>query len=328
MEFTPLGWDGTLISRLGFGCSAASGYDCGPIDSKAWVCAVQAAVDYGLNFFDVADVYGLGRVEKMLCEALGRKRHQVVVATKGGLVWDERGVTRRDASPAQIRRAVDNSLRNLRLETIPLYQVHWPDPVTPIEDTLGALLDLRRVGKIRMFGVSNFPLESLRRIQVMTPFESLQVPYNLLCREVEEQTLAWCAAQKVSVIAHSGLARGVLACKRRSGDPFNGLDSRSRSPYFAVDPSGQKQHLLDAIREICDRTGGSCVSVALRWVLDNPGISTVLVGIKTITQLNESMGALDWSLTESDRALLTSLSSYCQGALQGEPIHGPVSSDL
>jgi aryl-alcohol dehydrogenase-like predicted oxidoreductase len=321
MEFAPIGTTNCKVSRLGFGCAAASNYDYGPLDEAAWIDAVTAAVDAGINFFDVAGVYGFGHAEHMLSRALGDKRHKLVIATKGGLKWDDRRRVTRDASPQQIFQDIDDSLRRLRLDVIPLYQLHWPDPRTPLADTLDALARAQREGKIRYIGVSNLSLESVQKAQRKLRIDSLQVPYSLLCRDIEDGILSWCHTNQTSVLAHSGLARGLLSGKRPLGFSFQANDTRARSSYFSDEGRPQKQTLLSALELLSARTGRSVSSISLRWILDEPRVSTVLVGIKNRVQLEENLQALGWSLDVSDRQLLCTLSDACPRGLAGLPVH-------
>lgn len=321
MEYRDLGNTSITVSRLGIGCGTTSGRDYGSIDESKWIAAVGWALDRGITFFDVADVYGFGRAEELLSLALGEKRHDVVIATKGGLVWDENGRVSRDATQEQIARAIENSLRRLRVDIIPLYQIHWPDPATLVEETLETVLRFQQQGKVRHIGVSNFPLELLRRASRSCRVETLQVAYNLLSREIETDVLSWCTTQAISVIAHTGLARGLLAGKRPIGLGFGDSDTRNRSPYFSEEGRVEKQQLLDAIRSLSGRTGRSIPSIALRWVLDNPMIATVLVGVKDQAQLEENLEAVDWQLDQADRELLSSLSDTCPKGLAGKPAH-------
>lgn len=323
MEFGRIGGTDCVVSRLGFGCAAASNYDYGMLDEAAWVDAVGAALDAGVNLFDVADVYGFGHAESLLSRALGDRRRDVVIATKGGLRWDDNsGCVRRDTSPKWIRRALDDSLRRLRVDQIPLYQVHWPDPQTPVEETLDALSRCRDEGKIRFIGISNFSLECIQKARRMWKIDSLQVPYNLLCRDIERDLLSWCRNAQVSVLAHTGLARGLLAGKRALGSQFDANDTRARSPYFSDIGRAEKQNLLSALAHMSERTGRSVSAISLRWILDEPRVSAILVGIKSRKQLNDNLEALDWSLTSSDREALEILSNACPPGLAGIPAHG------
>jgi aryl-alcohol dehydrogenase-like predicted oxidoreductase len=321
LEFGLIGASDCPVSRLGFGCCAASNYDYGPLDEAAWIDAVHAAVDAEINFFDVAGVYGFGEAETLLSRALGNKRHEVIIATKGGLKWDSRGRVSRDTSRQQIIQDVEDSLQRLRLDVIPLYQIHWPDPGTPLEETLDTLARCQGQGKIRFIGLSNFSLEEMQSVHRAHRIDSLQVQYNLLSREIENDVLAWCFANETSVLAHTGLARGLLSGKRSPGFQFQANDTRARSSYFSDEGRLQKQILLGALDRLSKRTGRSVSSISLRWILDDPRVSSVLVGIKSRTQLKENLQTLGWRLDVADREHLCSLSDACPGGLVGIPAH-------
>jgi aryl-alcohol dehydrogenase-like predicted oxidoreductase len=322
MEYRRLGETQLSISRIGFGCGPASGYDYGPVDTAEWSAAVGVAVDRGVNFFDVADVYGFGRAEELLAQALGEKRRDVVIATKCGLAWDDAGRVRRDLSRQSVVRAVEGSLRRLQLDSIPLYQIHWPDPAVAIEDALETLARCRDAGKIQFLGVGNLSLDLLRRAHSARRFESQQVAFNLLSREPEREIFRWCQSVHVSNIAHSGLARGFLAGRRSAGTELHGTDTRRNSPYFSLRGQTEKVELLTAIRQISLETKKPLSSVAIRWILDHPQVSSVLVGIKNREQAEENLAAADGRLPSDSHDLLTRLSAACPDGLEGIPAHG------
>jgi aryl-alcohol dehydrogenase-like predicted oxidoreductase len=321
MEFSRLAKTSVNVSRIGFGCGPASGYDYGQLDEAEWRLAVQAALEHGINFFDVADVYGFGRAEEMLSEALGEHRHKVVVATKCGLAWDQQHMVRRDLSRQNVLRSVEASLRRLRLDVIPLYQIHWPDQATPIEETFEALAECQEKDKIRYIGVSNFSCDLLRQAYAVRPFQSEQLAFNLLCREPEKEIFPWCESAGVSVLAHSGLARGFLAGRYEPGKEHSFSDTRKNCPYFSADGRVEKQNLLDAIRKIASKENKPISSVAIRWMLENSSMSVALIGIKTREQLMENLQAVGWHLDPSSRQFLDELSAACPSGLAGTPAH-------
>jgi aryl-alcohol dehydrogenase-like predicted oxidoreductase len=325
MEYRQLGNTPVSISRIGFGGGPAGGHDYGPVDEEEWKSAVHAALDRGINFFDVANVYGLGRVEELLSQALGEKRHDVVIATKCGLVWDQHRKVHRDLSRNTVLRSIEASLRRLRVDAIPLYQIHWPDPATPIEETMETLAMCREQGKFRFLGVSNFPLDLMRRTHAILPIVSQQVAFNLLCREPEGDMFSWCASSRVSILAHSGLAQGLLAGRRRIGQIVDGNDVRGKSPYFSENDRREKQELLDAIRLLSNKLGRPFSAVSIRWVLDNPEVDAVLVGVKNRQQLADNLKAIGWQLSSEERENLNYLSSLCPSGLAGSPAHSAAS---
>jgi aryl-alcohol dehydrogenase-like predicted oxidoreductase len=321
MEYRQLGKTPLSISRIGFGGGPAGGHDYGPVDEEEWKSAVLAALDNGVNFFDVANVYGLGRVEELLSQALGERRHDVVIATKCGLVWDQHRKVRRDLGKNTVLRSLEASLRRLKVDTIPLYQIHWPDPATPIEETMETLAECREQGKFQFLGVSNFPLDLMRRTHAILPIVSQQIAFNLLCREPEGEMFPWCASSHVSILAHSGLAQGLLAGRRPIGQVVDSNDVRRRSPYFSEKDREEKQGVLDAIRQLSDKLDRPFSAVSIRWVLDNPEVGAVLVGIKNRRQLEDNLKAIGWQLSSEERETLSYLSSLCSNGLAGTPAH-------
>ena len=321
MEYQRLGQTPVVVSRIGFGCGPASGYDYGPVDEAEWRAAVRLAVDQGVNFFDVADVYGFGRAEEMLAEALGERRRDMVIATKCGLTWNSAGQVRRDLSRESVLRALEGSLRRLRVDCIPLYQIHWPDPSVAIEEVMETLARCQDAGKIQYLGVGNFALDLLKRAGLVHRFESHQAAFNLLFREPERSIFPWCGSANVTNIAHSGLARGFLAGRRSAGSDFDATDTRRNSPYFSGSAHFEKQQLLDAIRSVSKETDKPFPSVAIRWVLDHPHVGSVLVGIKNRNQAEENLKAIGWRLAPDTREFFSRLSSACPEGLAGVPAH-------
>lgn len=319
MEFALLGNTSIQISRIGFGCGPASGYDYGPVDKSRWREAVRVALDGGVNFFDVADVYGFGAAEEMLAEALGNERRRVVIATKCGLSWGGDKKVRRDLSPAHIVAALENSLRRLALDCVPLYQIHWPDPSVPIESAMETLCRCQDAGKILCIGVSNFSCELLKQAQAVCQFDSHQTAYNLFCRDADVRVFPWCEMEGVTNVAHSGLARGLLAGRRPLGSEFT--DTRRGSPYFSFVGQQEKQKLLDTLRAVSRQTGKPMAGVSIRWLLDDRRIGSVLIGVKDRLQFEEALEAIGWQLTPDTRAHLSSLSDRCPPGLAGVPAH-------
>ena len=304
---------GMPVCVIGFGCAAMGGYDYGTVDDAESIDAVHAAIDNGVNFFDVADIYGLGHAEEVLGRALASRRGKVRVATKFGLVSRGRG-TERDASAAHVADAVDRSLTRLGIDTIDLYQLHWPDPRTPFAETAGALQRCRDAGKIRAAGVCNVTLAEAKEMNELMPLASIQVAYNLLCRGVENDLLPWCRAEGIALLAHSSLARGFLAPGVRTID---GTDTRSRSRYFDDENESEKRVVRDVVAAIAKSRVVSEAAVAVRWVLDR-GVDCALAGIRNRGQLEAQLGAVGWSLSEDEMNALLDVSANCPGVMTGE----------
>jgi len=318
LEYRILGDTDVLVSRLGYGCAQFSGYDYGDVDEAELTRTVRSAWDQGITFFDVADVYGFGQAEELLSKALGKARNQAVMATKCGLAWTKDGKVRHDGSAVHIRRSVEASLRRLGCDAIPLLQLHWPDASIPLSETLGEMDRLRREGKVQHIGVSNFSTRMLRDAISVTRIESVQVPYNLLCRQVEAESLELCNHHRISVFAHSGLARGFLTGRFGARPGFGGNDTRNTSLYFSARGIEDKQRLLDGISEIAQRRDRSCSAVSLRWILHEERVTSVLAGMKTVVQLDQNLGATGWKLDSHEFRGLSKLSAACDGSLTGE----------
>jgi aryl-alcohol dehydrogenase-like predicted oxidoreductase len=288
------------VSRLGIGCAAIGGYDYGRVDDRESIAAIQRAIDLGVNFFDTADVYGFGHAEEVLGTALGTRRDKVVVATKGGIRWDEGGRTIRDLSPQWIVRALENSLRRLRLDCIPVYQIHWPDPGTPIAETLQALKKSQSEGKIKFIGCCNFSRDLFQQAQTICRLESLQVPYSLAERGFRETIRTYYEKLRVAVLAYSPLAQGLLSGKYSQKSKFEGTDLRRHSVLFQGMKLEENLALLERIRTVGRRYGRSPSQVAIRWVLEESAVACAMTGVKRPEQVEENSGAAGWKLAEED----------------------------
>ncbi len=304
MEYSKLGPTDMDVSRVVFGCWAIGGHGWGPVDDEESIAAIHRALELGINFFDTADTYGFGHSEEILSRALGEQRKHVVVATKFGIKWDAQGRITRDISQARVFEALDASLRRLKLDCIPLYQIHWPDGSTPISSTLEALMRCQKAGKIRWIGVSNFPpdmiLEALKTHQIV----SAQAPYNLVDRKVESTILPSCKKLGLSVLAYSALAQGLLTGKYGPETQFDEGDIRSRSVYFHPEKYEANAKMLTRLKEVGEKYGKAPSQVAIRWLLDSQSTVFPITGVKTQEQIEENVGALHWRLSEEDRKLL------------------------
>ena len=297
------------VSRIGIGCEALGGCDWGTVDLELVKCAVAQSFHCGINLFDTADVYGLGRSEELLSVALGEHRNSAVIISKFGIRWEvvpgsARARTFRDASRSWTIAAVENSLRRMRLECIPIYVVHWPDPATPVAETINALNECRRAGKIRCIGVSNFSVEQIREAHKVAPLSVAEVSYNLVDRQSETEILPLCQQLGISVIAYGPLAQGLLTGKYGPCHKFDTNDRRHRLPQFQADFFSERSKTVERLRNVSSRYGKTLSQLALRWVLDHPAISCVVAGAKSARQVEENVGALGWTLAPEDRQYL------------------------
>jgi aryl-alcohol dehydrogenase-like predicted oxidoreductase len=290
---------------VAFGCWAIGGHGWGPVDDGDSIAAIRRALDLGINFFDTADTYGFGHSETVLAEALGKQRNRVVIATKFGVKWDADGKITRDISQARVFEALDASLRRLKLDCIPLYQIHWPDGRTPISSTLEGLMRCQEAGKVQYIGVSNFPLALILEAQRTHPIVSVQIPYNVVDRKFEATVLPCCKQLGLSVLAYSPLAQGLLTGKYGAQAYFDKEDIRSRSEYFQPDRHKTNQMVLAKLTEMGIRYGKTPSQVAIRWILDRGANLCAITGVKTSEQIEESAGALHWRLSDDDWKLLS-----------------------
>jgi aryl-alcohol dehydrogenase-like predicted oxidoreductase len=314
METSRIGETDLCVSRVGFGACAAGGVDYGKVSDDDSIAAIRFALEQGVNFFDTADVYGFGHSEEVLAKALGAERNEVVVATKFGVAWDATGRTYRDTSTRYVVAALEASLRRLRLDCIPLYQIHWHDGVTALEDTLDALERCRTAGKIRFYGCSNFSGSMLERAVRAEHMVTLQLPYSL--SEIEHAAAADEGVRRfrIGLVAYNVLARGLLTGKYKEISAFQGSDTRQRDRNFQGGRFNRLLALVDLLEQVSARYEKSPGQVAIRWVLDNPNVACALVGVKRVAQIRENLGALDWKLDSDDYTRLSLMAASIAAA--------------
>jgi aryl-alcohol dehydrogenase-like predicted oxidoreductase len=280
MDYVELGGTGLTVSRICFGTWQFGG-DWGAVERDEATAAVRRALDLGITFFDTAQAYGFGESEALLADGLGADIHRddVVVATKGGLRPVSTGIER-DASREWLREGVESSLRQLGLEAIDLYQVHWPDPDVPFEETAAALAELRDEGKIRHVGVSNFDAEQMEEFSRTLPVETLQPPYHLFAREIEEDVLPWCREHDVGVLAYGPLAHGLLSGRFTPDTKLPDDDWRHTSPLFQGDAFRQNLQAVDELKRFAEGRGWTVAQLAVAWTLANPAVHVAITGAR------------------------------------------------
>ena len=306
MKYTHLEGLGVKLSCLGLGGEQLGGHGWGKVSERQMVKAVHKAIDSGVTFFDTAPIYGLGHSEEVLGKALSAARKNVIIATKVGLVWKKNEPFEKftDSSPANIEREADMSLKRLGSDYIDVYQIHWPDPNTPIEDTLFAMKKLKQSGKIRCIGCCNFSLELLREAVRYGEIRTIQIPYNLIDREFESDLLPFCRESNIGVLAYSPIAKGLLTGKYDRNTRFEPGDHRSRVKYFHGEAFLKNLEIVERVKVIARRLNKTPAQIALRWVLENPCVTTVIFGAKNTTQVEENVVASDFTLSEEDMASL------------------------
>jgi aryl-alcohol dehydrogenase-like predicted oxidoreductase len=302
MEFTTIASAGITVSRIGLGTWAIGGWMWGGSDEKDAIATIRAALDRGITLIDTAPAYGFGSSEEIVGKAIAenRLRHRVVIATKAGLDWHN-GQPFRDARRERIFSGVEASLNRLRTDVIDIYQVHWPDPLTPIQECAEAMGALLKQGKIRAVGVSNFSRKQMDDFRTVSKIDTVQPPYNLFERESEIEVFGYCLSNGIATLAYGPLCRGLLSGRMRSDTTFSGDDLRQTDPKFQ--PPRYSQYLR-AVAELDrfarEKYGKRVLDLALRWVLDQPGVSTALWGARRPAQLDPLDDAMGWNIGPDD----------------------------
>jgi aryl-alcohol dehydrogenase-like predicted oxidoreductase len=280
------------------------GFQWGGTDDDESVRTIHAALDLGVTLIDTAPAYGFGHSEAVVGRAIAERgrRNEVVLATKVGL--EERGdALFRNSTRKQIFHEVELSLKRLRTDYIDLYQVHWPDLDTPYEESAKALLELQRGGKIRAIGVSNYSVEAMERFRKVVPLASAQPPLNLFERQAEQEVLPWCRANRVATLTYGALCRGLLSGAIGPTTKFEGDDLRKTDPKFQPPRFEQYLRAVKLLERFArERYGKSVLALAVRWVLDQPGVSVALWGPRHPSELAPIKDILGWHLDDEARA--------------------------
>ncbi len=304
MEFTEISGTSMKASRICLGTWAIGGWMWGGTEEEESIAAILAALERGINIIDTAPVYGFGRSEEIVGKAVARYGHRekVIIATKVGLEWpDEK--PRRNASKRRILKEIDDSLKRLQTEYIDVYQVHWPDPQVPIEETAETMHKLFRQGKIKAIGVSNFSTGQMIRFRNTAPLHVCQPPYNLFERDIEKEILPYCHEHKITMLTYGALCRGLLSGKMTRETAFKGDDLRKIDPKFKEPRYSQYLKAVDLLSQFAQTTyHKQIIHLAVRWILDQ-GVDIAIWGARRPDQLEALDHVFGWSL--SDRAKQT-----------------------
>jgi aryl-alcohol dehydrogenase-like predicted oxidoreductase len=304
MEWAKIAGTDLTISRIGLGTWAIGGWMWGGTDEIEAMRTIRAAVDRGVTLIDTAPAYGFGKSEGIIGEVLKRNglRRRVVLATKLGLDWHH-GQPFRNASKRRIFTEVEASLKRLRTDYIDIYQVHWPDPETPIEETAEAMLTLFKGGIIRAIGVSNFSVEQMHRFQAVAPVHTVQSPYNLFERQIGKNVLKYCLWEGAAALAYGPICRGLLSGRMTIDTTFDGDDLRKTDPKFQPPRYNQYLKAVQSLDRFARETyGKGVIHLALRWVLDQQAVSAALWGARKPDQLDPLDGVMGWTLDAAGMA--------------------------
>ena len=311
MEQIAIGKSGLTTSRIGLGTWAMGGWMWGGTDETRSIATIRSAIDRGVTLIDTAPVYGFGRSEEIVGKALeGSLRHKVKIATKVGLAWKD-GVVYRDSRPTRVRQEIEDSLRRLRTDVIDLYQVHWPDLETPIAETARTMEDLRREGKIRTIGVSNFSPIQMRMFSADAQLDAVQPPYNLFERAIEADVLPYAVGAGLAILSYGALCRGLLSGRMTLETKFDGDDLRKIDPKFRDKRFRQYLAAVGELKKLArERFGKSVLALAVRWVLDQ-GPTIALWGARHPGQLDPITDVEGWHIDAATKHDIDAILERC-----------------
>ncbi len=313
MRKRQLGWTDLHLTTIGLGTWALGGgeweWGWGPQDDQESIVTIHRALELGINWIDTAAVYGLGRSEEVIGKALRSIDEQPILATKCSLVWGEDRVVYNSLKDKSVREEVEASLMRLGVEAIDLYQIHWPNPEEEIEEGWGTISDLIKEGKIRYAGVSNFNVEQLKRIQPIHRVASLQPPYSMLRRGIEDEILKYCSEHDIGVIVYSPMQKGILTDKfsREWVMSLPASDHRARDSRFQEPALGANLEFVAGLREMAKARGMTIAQLAIAWTLRRSEVTAAIVGARKPHQIEETVHAGDWELTEDEIEMIEEL---------------------
>jgi len=306
MQYRTLGKTDIQISSISLGCWPIAGITSpGSTTHEDSLATIRACFDLGINHLDTAYFYGRdGESERLIAEALGTRRNEMVIATKCGIHWSEDGMQTRDGRPETLRRHVDQSLQRLQTDRVELLYLHAPDPNVPIAESAGELKRLMEEGKTRAVGVSNVEFPELKAFAAECPTAAFQPLYNILQRQIERDTLPWCLENGVAVLAYRPLLKGLLAGKIARDHVFDKADSRSRYEMFRGDQWEQNHDFVDRLRDVARSAGKTVAQVVINWTIRQPGITCAICGARRPDQIIETVGGEGWELSDEERAMI------------------------
>jgi aryl-alcohol dehydrogenase-like predicted oxidoreductase len=310
MEQRPFGPTGLDVSAIGFGCwEVGGGY--GQVEEEEFARAVGRALDVGVNCFDTAEGYGMGASERALGTALGSRRDEAVIVSKFGMNYRDKP-NLRDSSRERVFASIDKSLKNLGTDWLDAYLVHWPDRLTPFEETMGALEEVVRDGKVRAVGLSNFKLDEIDACRRAFRVDVVQYGWNMFDRRMQREILPYCQEHGIGFMAYGSLCFGLLSGTFTEDMDFGSEDWRSRQGkmgsikmfenLFGAEAFPRNVRAVEELKGIAARYDKSLPQLALRWAISHPAISTALVGCRNVAEVDDNIGAVGWSISDADLA--------------------------
>lgn len=303
-DLRPLGNAGIMVSPVALGCWPIAGQSTQDTNDADSIATIQACFDLGVNHLDTAFVYGPGgESENLIRRAIAGRRDEVVLATKCGIHY-EGGVMITDGRPERLRLECDESLRRLGTDRVELLYLHAPDENVPLEESAAALRDLMAAGKTRAVGASNFTIEQFQAFETVCPLAAVQMPFNMLQRGIERQTIPWCRERNIAVMVYWPLMKGLLAGRMpRAQKPAQG-DSRQKYPMYQGDEWQKNHDFVDRLREAAAISRHTVAQLVINWTMNQPGITSALCGAKRPWQIEETAGAMGWTLSSEQLALI------------------------
>jgi aryl-alcohol dehydrogenase-like predicted oxidoreductase len=310
LEYIRINGTNLISSRIALGTWAIGGWMWGGTEEKESIRTIHTAFEHGINLIDTAPIYGYGRSEAIVGEALHQygRRDSVIVATKVGIDWTN-GKIERNSTRQRILKEFEDSLRRLQTDYIDIYQVHWPDPGVAIEETAATLRELYEQGKIRAIGVSNYSPEEMKRFESTAPLHTIQPPYNLFEREIERDVLPYARSHGITTLTYGALCRGLLSGAMRTDRQFAKDDMRKTTdPKFQAPHFAEYVNATDKLDAFARKNFGKrAIHLAVRWLLDQPGVGVALWGARHPEQLAAISEVSGWSLTKSDCAAIDAI---------------------
>jgi len=311
----PLGDSGFEVSPVALGCWPIAGVTTLDTNDADSIATIQTCFDVGINHLDTAYVYGPnGESENLIRRALGSRRDEMVIATKCGIHYQGSEMVT-DNRPERLSFECDESLRRLGTDRVELLYLHAPEEKVPLEDSATALRQLMDAGKTRTVGVSNFTVEQLEAFHAVCPIAAVQMPYNMLQRGIEQQTIPWCRERNVAVMIYWPLMKGLLAGKMKHGEQLDERDSRRNYPTYQGEEWERNQAFVEQLRQAAAISGHTVAQLVVNWTINQSGITSALCGAKRSAQIDETAGAMGWRLSAEQIALINSAM-----ALRGDAI--------
>ncbi|MCC6326607.1 MAG: general stress protein [Candidatus Brocadia sp.] len=306
MEYLKIAGTELSASRIGLGTWAIGGWMWGGTEEKTSILTIHKALERGINLIDTAPVYGQGRSEEIVGKAIEQygRRDEVIIATKVCLDWSGTKIVR-NSTRDRIFSEIEDSLRRLRTDVVDIYQVHWPDPLVPIEETAGAMNHLYRQGKIRAIGVSNYSPEQMNIFRQTAPLHVAQPPYNLFERQIEQEILPYTHKHNITTLTYGALCRGLLTGRMKPDTQFTGNDLRKIDPKFQQPRYGQYLEAVAQLDRLArKRLKKGVLTLAVRWLLDQPGVGIALWGARSPSQIDAIDEVMGWAIDDESRTTI------------------------